>query len=483
MNDVTASPMDSEEDTTHMSMDWTERYRPRGLSDVVGNPRAKHELREWANKWAEGDPPKKRALILAGKPGIGKTSAALALADDMGWGVLEMNASDHRNKEAIQRFVGRSAVDDTFSMDGSFVPYSEGKRTLLILDEADNVFGNEDRGGIVEIKNTVEKTRQPMILIVNDYYGLRNRSKSLSDMLKKVEFKPVDKGDLIQLLKRVCRSQGLSFEIDALAALANRSEGDVRSALRDLQTVSAGRDRVEVENLDVLGYRNREAEIFPSLRKILYDDDPIDARESIRELDEEPRNLITWVGENLPREYKDKGERSRGFDYLSLADIYLGRVIHSSYYRFWSYTNDLMTAGVCSVKSRSHRGFNKYAFPTWIRKMFSSKGRRSMIHMISLKLAMGTHTTSDRASSDMLPYFTELFRADVEFRRAMVEELGLRAEETAFLLDAKVRDPEVTELYRPQEEVVTVKSREEKEKKPKKIKEDKPEKQRSLLEF
>ncbi len=474
----------SDDEDVPKSGDWTERYRPESLEGVAGNAKAKNDLRAWAREWDSDTIPKNKAVILAGKPGVGKTTSAIALARDMGWEALEMNASDDRNKDAIRQFIGRSAVDDTFSAGGDFIPYKKGKRTLLILDEADNVFGNEDRGGIVEIKNTVQKTQQPMILIVNDYYGLKNRSKDLSQMLKKIDFKAVSVGDIVGLLKNICDEEGISADYFVLKSIAERAEGDVRSAVRDLQTVAAGRDKLVMDHLEVLGYRNREAEIFPTIRKILHDGDPLEARQSIRELDEEPRNLITWIEENLPREYRYPKELSGGFDYLSKADIYLGRVIHSNYYRFWAYSNDLMTAGVCSAKTGSHRGFNKYAFPTWIRKMFSSKGRRSIINRLSYKIAVNTHTTSLRAKSDILPYFSVLFSNDEEFRRTMVKEIKINPEEAAYLLDTKVRAKVVNELYREEkeEEVVTVVEKKKEEETEKKKKEE-PEKQKTLFEF
>ncbi len=474
----------SKDEDVPRSGDWTERYRPEGLEDVAGNAKAKKELRAWAREWDTGEIPKNKAVILAGKPGVGKTTSAIALARDMGWEALEMNASDDRNKDAIRQFIGRSAVDDTFSAGGDFIPYKKGKRTLLILDEADNVFGNEDRGGIVEIKNTVQKTQQPMILIVNDYYGLRNRSKDLSQMLKKIDFEAVSVSDIVGLLKNICEVEGISADYFVLKSIAERAEGDVRSAVRDIQTVAAGRDKLEMDHLDVLGYRNREAEIFPTIRKILHDGDPLEARQSIRELDEEPRNLITWIEENLPREYRYPKELSGGFDYLSKADIYLGRVIGSSYYRFWAYSNDLMTAGVCSAKTGHHRGFNRYAFPTWVRKMFSSKGRRSVINKLSYKIAINTHTTSLRAKNDILPYFSVMFSNDEEFRRTMVKEVKIRPEEAAYLLDTEARAKEVTELYRDEKEVevVTVVEKKTEEKKEEKKKEE-PEKQKTLFEF
>src|SRR2546426_714335 len=60
---------------------WAEKYRPKTLDEIVGNPTAVAELRKWAAAWDKGRPDK-RAVILQGDPGIGKTSAALALAND-----------------------------------------------------------------------------------------------------------------------------------------------------------------------------------------------------------------------------------------------------------------------------------------------------------------------------------------------------------------------------------------------------------------
>ncbi len=449
--------------------DWTERYRPSSLEDVVGNANAKKALREWAFKWVKGKP-KKKAVILAGKPGVGKTSAALALANDMGWEVLEMNASDDRNRDAIRDIVGRSAVDDTFSESGEFISYKEGKRTLLILDEADNVFGKEDRGGINEIKKTIEKTEQPIILIANDYYNLRRRSHDLSKLIKKIEFKPLTRKDILISLRRICHTEDIKYESQVLGDLAKRSDGDLRSAIKDLQSIAAGRKNLKVSHLDVLGYRNREADIFPTLRTILQGRDVLDARSSIRNLNEDPRNLISWIDENVPREYKDPESLANAYDYLSKADIYLRRVVRSQYYGFWSYANDLMTAGVCVSKPKSKRGFTKYDFPSWIRKMMASKGSRSIRKRVCMKLAEELHTTTDRVKSDILPCFVKLFKDDEEFRIKMVKDLELREEETAFLLDEEVYSPRVKELYKHEGKDETIRRKKARVKKKKKEK-------------
>ncbi|MBS3817363.1 MAG: replication factor C large subunit [Candidatus Thermoplasmatota archaeon] len=485
---VTASD-DGKKKNSHE--DWTEKYRPKELSNVVGNESATTELKNWASKWVSGKP-SKNAVILAGKAGIGKTTSAFALANEMGWEYLEMNASDKRNRDSIKSFVGRSAVDDTFSKSGDFEPYKEGKRTLLVVDEADNIFGNEDRGGINEIKQTIQRTEQPIVLIANDYYDLTRRSNELKKLCKKIEFEPVEKEKIVRLLKEICKSEGVEYDIGALRAIAKRSEGDVRSAVRDLESVALGRkERISRQDIGFLGSRDREAEIFPTLTKILQNKDPIKARESVRFLDEEPADLMIWIDENLPREYSDERDLAAGYEWLSKADVYLGRVMSRQWYRSWAYAKDIMTAGVSSAKNKAHRGWTKYAFPTWIRKMSSSKGVRNIKRRIGRKLAPEIHSTTTQINSDLFSFLQGLFKREEDIRKDLIDSCDLQPDEVAYLLETKADSKEVRSLFpgKEEEEEKTGKKEEEKEEERKrdegkeKEEAEEDEKQKSLLEF
>ena len=119
---------------------WAEKYRPQSLKEIVGNKKAVQDLRTWAEEWLSGIP-EKRAVILHGSAGIGKTSSAHALARDLGWEVIELNASDQRTAGVIEKIAGSAASMNTFF----------GGKRLIILDEADNIHGSADRGGMLSL--------------------------------------------------------------------------------------------------------------------------------------------------------------------------------------------------------------------------------------------------------------------------------------------------------------------------------------------
>ena len=118
-------------------MNWTEKYRPAHLDDVIGNKEAKEKLLKWAREWQVGSPSKK-AVILYGKPGVGKTSAAHALARDFGWEIVELNASDDRNRDVIRRVALTGAVSEILGAPEDAM--GRKVRRLIILDEADNLY-------------------------------------------------------------------------------------------------------------------------------------------------------------------------------------------------------------------------------------------------------------------------------------------------------------------------------------------------------
>lgn len=405
---------------------WTEKYRPRHLDDVAGNDKALQQLRRWAQQWQQGRP-HTTAIILSGKAGIGKTSAAHALANDFNWQIIELNASDARSKDVIRRTAFSGAVNETFSPDGEYLPSAAGGGTLVIIDEADNLYETKgDRGGTGAIIDTIRQTKQPVILIVNDYYQLtRGAGKPLKSLCTHIKLKPVG-NEMIEALERICRAEGVQVDSDVIRYIVSRADGDVRGAINDLQTICQGRQHVDMSAVTRVGHRNREQQIFSGLRRILRARTMQDADETARDIDEAPPHMILWIDENLPVEYKKPQDLARAYRFLASADVFLGRTHRRQHYGLWKYACNLMYGGVAVAKTRLYRGYNRYDFPSWLRKMSSSKATRSKRRHFAAKLGCHAHMSGDK-SRDIIPYLETMLSHDAELATLLAQRLDLSA--------------------------------------------------------
>jgi replication factor C large subunit len=442
------------------AVDWTERFRPATLQGVVGNGAAIGRMRKWADEWTKGVP-QKRALILAGNPGVGKTTAAIALGNDMGWPVIELNASDARNAEKIKRVATAGAMHQTFTADGEFRKVDEeGGRKLIVLDEADNLYeragkdsggkGSEmsDRGGKTQIIATIRETQQPIILIVNDLYALTKGSgAALNSLCETLKFTRVNVRSIPKMLRSIAEHQGIEVDDVVFTALAEKAGGDLRAAVRDLESLCMGRTHVTIQNLSEMGARDTTGNMFDAVRHIMKGKPIDELRREMRTVDATPADTVMWVDENLPKEFVHPEDLVAGYDMLSRADRFLGRTQRTQNYRLWAYAGDLASIGVSVQKQ--HPGptkFTPFGFPQFLSKMSRSRGARQTKDALAASLATYTHSSKRKARNEQVGPVEALFQANEEFAAHMAHLMELDDDSIAILLDEKVAGKRIKDL-------------------------------------
>ena len=154
-----------------------------------------------------------------------------AAANEFGFRVIEMNASDTRSEKAINAIAGPATsfvALDTFS--------SDTKGNVLFLDEVDGIAGNEDRGGVSAIIKIVENARVPVIMAAND--PDMDKLRPLKKVCALIRFQQVRIPLIIATLQKICQKEDVKAEFEALEQIAQNSRGDVRSAINDLQSLA-----------------------------------------------------------------------------------------------------------------------------------------------------------------------------------------------------------------------------------------------------
>jgi len=375
-------------------MDWTEEHRPQTLSDVQGNKDALRDLQKWASEWDETG----KAVILHGRPGIGKTTAAHALGNDKGWDTIEMNASEQRTKDVVNKIAGSAANMGTLQAG------VDGQR-LVILDEADSLHGNVDRGGSGAMTSVVKEAEQPVILVANDYYEM---SRGLRNACEDIEFELVDDNTVARHLRSICEEEGIDATNDALKAIASKSDGDVRGAVNDLQAVTMHlTETLTVDDLPT-GTRDRKENMFSFLDILFQDGTPQEAREAGYSVDETPDDLFNWIEDNITAEYEGR-ELWKAYSFLARADEWLGRVYSSDHnYKYWKYASDQMTAGVAASREGYHGGWTRYGPPSFWRKLGQTSGKRNTRDSIARRIAENSQVSMGTAKDEVLPFLSAI---------------------------------------------------------------------------
>ncbi|MBI5227642.1 replication factor C large subunit [Candidatus Micrarchaeota archaeon] len=381
---------------------FTIKYSPKKLDDIAGNEDSLTKIKQWIVNWLAGKP--RRPLLIWGRPGIGKTSVAYALKEQYDLDIIEMNASELRNKDRVERMTG-----GTLLAGGLF-----GRQRIVLMDDVDILAGRKDSGGSSAIVNFIKSAPCPIILTATDIWD--SKLSQVRNECETIEMKKISKIGIKKTLEKVAKIEKLSIADSTLESIAENAEGDLRAALNDLQALAPTK-------------RDHEKDIFNLVRLIFKAPTYADAKEAVKgDIDYDLLKL--WIDENIPNEYETPTDIAGAYDLLSRADIFDGR-IKKSRWQLLKYSIDLTTAGVALAKKAPYRKFTKYQFPSFLRNMSRSIGRRALLKSIGMKIGSKLHTNRKEALI-YLPFIRSIGKSQQE---NLMDFYKLEEEEFAFIME------------------------------------------------
>lgn len=309
------------------SMPFTEKYRPQSIDDIQGNNTDLKQIESWAERWSPGDEP----LLFVGDPGVGKTATAQALANDMEWQLVEVNASSERTKDDIQEIAGR--------MNSQSV---QSGQQLIFLDEVDSFSSTTSLKPLI---SELSDPQSPVILSGNEEWEIPG---SIKRQTSTFEFS-LGKQSIKAKLRDIVEKENVNISKRELGQLATR--GNLRAAIGDLQ---------QYAETGEMGWDNRQTDVdnFEVVDNVL------NGKRFTGDM--KPSELVIWLEENLANDFRGL-EAAAAYDALAKADKWLGRVHDQQNFHWWRFAGRLADQTAELRLTEPYGGYIEKGYPEHFR--------------------------------------------------------------------------------------------------------------------
>lgn len=239
--------------TENKNLLWVDKYKPNKINDIIGNKSNIQKIIQWLNNWYDihvyktkekpkfvkfGDNLGAKALLLSGPPGIGKTTMATLIANELKFDIQEMNASDDRTKSIVEKEINQTNSTNTiFKFMNKEI---QKKHKVIIMDEVDGL-SSSDRGGITALIESIKNTKVPIICICNDRY--KPALKSLINHCFDIKVSRPDKREILKKMFFILNDENVNIDMKEVERMIESSGNDIRNTIHNLQFYSYKKDQ------------------------------------------------------------------------------------------------------------------------------------------------------------------------------------------------------------------------------------------------
>ena len=378
---------------------WTEKYRINNIDSFFGNEKERLAVIDWLAKWIKGTKP----LLLIGSPGTGKTSFVKSLAKYFDYDLIELNASDLRNKINLE-----GIINPILSNSSLF-----GKKILLFLDEIDGISARDDFGGTAFLGTLLKDSEIPIIMAAN---SKNSKTKEIIKNSKVITFHPLSSFASYLLIQHILNEEKYSLGEEVKLDIIKLSRGDARSILNSMQIIlkanahansKTGQELPIEQCVNNFFSINNKAETKKMLllSSIRYSTPKFGYSQ-----EERTKDFLNALYTSIVSNHKmlSSEELADLLHHLSEVDLFVNKIYENRNWSLLRYANDVLISKFFRFSRFSSIRYNQYSIPFPLIGSIFMRGQT--LRQVRTELAKAFHAGESKVGLFYYSYFIQILK-------------------------------------------------------------------------